>query len=441
MSNSTSDSNSSNLIQSIDSKTNDKYKLKCTSIRKLIKEMIFYNGCLDMRLKENAKEITKLKLQREYLISKLIVYERLDVNAIDKFDEEIKLTASIKKSATKKRVKSSDGEKKRSKPTTTKLTKNRLDKKIDLNELNDENLKNGLINNETNDLTKEYSNQTMDINYSAIEQKTANGLSNKFETIPISRIDQQSNLITNLSRSTDLKTNLQINPSTNLHLTVQPNQHFQMQPQTNDLQLDQMNSINNNKIIESFSSEIDNSSLSSSLSTSNGLLSNHLITNVLPTNKSINGIITTTSNGSNSHSLNNSSVNLLSNLSTPNSLLISNNLSTSNQQINQQINLSNSSSSSNSLSNFILNHNKNDTRILINNHQSFANKQFIIKKPFTLNENDLKHIKNLTSVTNVTNLTTSINGSIDENTIANYVNSDLDKTNGKNKTINFGLIV
>ena len=108
-----------------DSRSNDKYKLKCTSIRKLIKELIFHNGALDMKLNENCKEITKLKLQREYLCAKLVEFEKFDLSAL-------KIGEQSEDKQTKKLKKSINDVKNKTKKTKVKCNKKNGDKKSEL---------------------------------------------------------------------------------------------------------------------------------------------------------------------------------------------------------------------------------------------------------------------------------------------------------------------
>lgn len=116
-----------NPMQTNEDRSNDKYKLKCSSIRKLIKEMIFHNGALDMKLTENCKEITKLKRQREYCLCRLVEYEKFDLSALRSGEQpEDKQTKKVKK-----RVKSIDEVKNEAKKTKVKCNKKAENKKTE----------------------------------------------------------------------------------------------------------------------------------------------------------------------------------------------------------------------------------------------------------------------------------------------------------------------
>ena len=110
-----------------DDRSNDKYKLKCSSIRKLIRELIFHNGALWAKLNESRKEIAKLKIQREYCLQRLVEYERFDLSALRGGQQpEDKQTKKVKK-----RVKSIDEVENEAKKTKVKCNKTIADKRTE----------------------------------------------------------------------------------------------------------------------------------------------------------------------------------------------------------------------------------------------------------------------------------------------------------------------
>lgn len=381
-----------NRVSKCDDKYDDKYKLKCASIKKLIKEMIFYNGALDMRLKENEKEITKLKIQREFLVCKLIGYEKLDVNAFRndansqlKSDEDDRPT----KKSTKKRV---------VKPTTeTKKAKSiKVNKRIQFkNEKNDPGLTTtdsppieaSVCNSFQNDLKNE--DQTSNLNkYKAI-------------SIPIGRIDHLStgNAITSVDtskRADHISINLQTpNPQKSRQSNgLQPNGH-----RSNGIQSNRI--LTANKVISSpvkliaskqpiKANKIVSTNVRSGASKSNP---NRIITNNASNLvHNANNLLSANVVSINSHSLSSSTNLLSSNLSSSNS----DNLLISSASLSNSLSITSSNHSpSNSLSNNILS-NKNDFRIYTIN-QPLAGNQFVIK-PVNLNDKNLitsKMIKNL----------------------------------------------
>ena len=65
-------SNSSGLKQLV----NERYKQKCETIHNTIKEMVFLNAAIQMESRECKNQLSRMKVERKYLLNKLLEYEK-----------------------------------------------------------------------------------------------------------------------------------------------------------------------------------------------------------------------------------------------------------------------------------------------------------------------------------------------------------------------------
>lgn len=422
MSNST-DNSSNQLISANSQESNDnKYKLKCISITKLIKEMIFNNNALDMKLKDNHKEIVKLKIQREFLIAKLINYEKFELNDIKFALDNEKLIDNLQtpKSKTKKRVKSTSDLKK----AKTKINKTEDDfKNEEITNVNSV-LKNN-IKIKLKDVMKDGFNEDLkQTNIINLDNLSDDNLSNmkisklnpvvSTETATI--INQAStNSITTIASNT-LPNAISSSSSTNINSPSTSNSKLtnltfnNLSKQTN---LHQTNILTGNKIILS-KNVITGSKIVSAIDPNNTNLISSPNSNLISNSTTINHSSSSLSNSSN-HFLNASN-------NKDNVRIIINKQQPSNQFVIKPVNLNQKNIIK---SKIIKNLNSLDEGDENSKHKSILNNSFYLNQKQDVqnyvNINDLKELDNLSdSKTNLINL------------------NDLDK-NGK--TISFGLIV